>query len=36
LTDGTEAPTFSPLIEVGGELIGGDYSGQLDAFLPRR
>jgi len=32
----TAAATLSPLIEVGGELIGGDYSGQLYAFLPKR
>lgn len=32
----TAAATLSPLIEVGGELIGGDYGGRLYAFLPRR
>jgi outer membrane protein assembly factor BamB len=32
----TAAPTLSPLIEAGGELIGGDYGGRLYAFLPKR
>jgi hypothetical protein len=32
----TSAATISPLIEVGGELIGGDSSGRLYAFRPTR
>jgi hypothetical protein len=32
----TAAATVSPLIEAGGELIGGDLSGRLYAFLPKR
>jgi PQQ-like domain len=32
----TVAATVSPLIEAGGELIGGDMSGRLYAFLPKR
>jgi outer membrane protein assembly factor BamB len=32
----TSAPTISPLIEAGGELIGGDWSGHLYAFRPTR
>ena len=32
----TAAATVSPLIEAGGELIGGDYGGRLYAFLPKR
>jgi outer membrane protein assembly factor BamB len=30
----TAAATLSPLIEAGGELIGGDTSGRLYAFRP--
>jgi outer membrane protein assembly factor BamB len=32
----TPAATVSPLIEAGGELIGGDWSGHLYAFRPTR
>jgi hypothetical protein len=32
----TPAATLSPLIEAGGELIGGDWSGHLYAFRPTR
>ena len=32
----TAAATVSPLIEAGGNLIGGDYSGQLYAFVPKK
>jgi hypothetical protein len=32
----TSAATLSPLIEAGGELIGGDWSGHLYAFRPTR
>jgi hypothetical protein len=31
----TAAPALSPLIEAGGELVGGDYSGRLYAFVPK-